>query len=158
MRRDWTTLGPKLVVKIHLTAGTSDQWFLANAVRYVEAFLKSTKDPYDDGSVEFGERFIHCYQGDPSQPLSVSSRTVYRRQMPVMADRMLKTRQPARMSRVGGTRDEFAGHLRSPQDPACQRSDVRATILVVPGSTGRTLRVVRDTVSRCPSSSIRCTV
>jgi hypothetical protein len=91
MRRDWTTLGPKLVGKIHLTTGTSDQWFLTNAVRYVDAFLKSTKDPYYDGSVEYGDRFIHCYQGDPSQPLSVSSRTVYQRQMPVMADRMLKT-------------------------------------------------------------------
>jgi hypothetical protein len=91
MRRDWTTIGPKLVGKIHLTAGTADQWYLANAVRYVEAFLKSTKDPYYDGSVEYGDRFIHCYQGDPSQPLAVSSRTVYQRQLPVMADRMLKT-------------------------------------------------------------------
>jgi hypothetical protein len=91
MRRDWTTLGPKLAGKIHLTSGTSDQWYLANAVRYVEAFLKSTKDPYYDGSVEYGDRFIHCYQGDPSQPLAISSRTVYRRQMPVMAERMLKT-------------------------------------------------------------------
>jgi Putative esterase len=91
LRRDWTTLGPKLVGKLHLTVGTSDQWYLANAVRYVEAFLKSTKDPYYDGSVEYGDRFIHCYQGDPSQPLASSSRTVYQRQMPAMADRMLKT-------------------------------------------------------------------
>ena len=91
MRRDWTTLGPKLVGKIHLTVGTADQWYLANAVRYVEAFLKSTKDPAYGGSVEYGDRFIHCYQGDPSQPLGISSRTVYQREMPVMADRMLKT-------------------------------------------------------------------
>ena len=85
MRRDWTTLGPKLVGKIHLTVGTADQWYLANAVRYVEAFLKSTKDPYYDGSVEYGDRFIHCYQGDPGQPLGISSRTVYQREMPAMA-------------------------------------------------------------------------
>jgi hypothetical protein len=92
MRRDWTTtLGPKLVGKIHLTAGTADQWYLANAVRYVEAFLKSTKDPYYDGSVEYGDRFIHCYQGDPSQPLAISTRTVFQRRMPGMAERMLKT-------------------------------------------------------------------
>jgi hypothetical protein len=91
LRRDWATLGPKLVGKIHLTTGTADQWYLANAVRYVEAFLKSTKDPYYDGSVEYGDRFIHCYQGDATQPLAVSSRTVYQRQMPVMAERMLKT-------------------------------------------------------------------
>ena len=77
--------------KIHLTVGTADQWYLANAVRYVEAFLKSAKDPAYGGSVEYGDRFTHCYQGDPSQPLAVSSRTVYQREMPAMADRMLKT-------------------------------------------------------------------
>jgi hypothetical protein len=91
MRRDWTTLGPKLVGKLHLTVGTSDQWYLANAVRYVDAFLKSTKDPAYDGSVEYGTRFIHCYQGDPNAPLAASSRTALQRQMPVMAARMIKT-------------------------------------------------------------------
>ncbi len=91
LRRDWTTIGPKLVGKIHLSVGTSDQYYLANAVRYVDAFLKSTKDPAYDGSVEYGTRFIHCYQGDPDAPLAASSRTALQRQMPVMAARMLKT-------------------------------------------------------------------
>ena len=91
LRRDWATLGPKLVGKIHLTAGTHDQYFLANAVRYTAAFLESTKDPAYEGSIEFGDRFIHCYQGEPNQPLAMSSRTVFQRQMPVMAARMLKT-------------------------------------------------------------------
>jgi hypothetical protein len=94
MRRDWTTLGPKLAGKIHLTTGTHDQYFLANAVRYVAAFLESTTDPPYGGSVEFGDRFIHCYQGDPDQPVAISSRTVFQRQMPVMAERMLKTAPP----------------------------------------------------------------
>ena len=91
MRRDWMTLGPKLVGKIHLTAGTSDQWYLTNAVRYVDAFLKSTKDPAYEGSVGYGDRFIHCYQGDPSVPIAISSRTVLQRQLPLMSERMLKT-------------------------------------------------------------------
>jgi hypothetical protein len=91
MRRDWATLGPRLVGKIHLTVGTSDQWYLANAVRYVDAFLKSTKDPAYEGSIEYGERFIHCYQGDPQTNLAASSRTVLQRQMPAMEARMLKT-------------------------------------------------------------------
>ena len=94
LRRDWTTLGPKLVGKIHLTTGTHDQYFLANAVRYVGAFLESTKDPHYEGSVEYGDRFIHCYQGDPSQPLAISRGTAFQRQMPVMAARMLKTAPP----------------------------------------------------------------
>ena len=91
LRRDWAWLGPKLVGKIHLTVGTSDQWYLANAVRYVDAFLKSTKDPAYEGSVEYGKRFIHCYQGDPDTNLAASSRTVLQRQMPAMEARMLKT-------------------------------------------------------------------
>jgi len=91
LRRDWAALGPKLVGKIHLTVGTRDQFYLANAVRYVDAFLKSTKDPAYDGTVEYGDRFIHCYMGNANDPLSVSSRTVYQRLMPAMADRMLKT-------------------------------------------------------------------
>ncbi len=91
MRRDWAWLGPKLVGKIHLTVGTADQWYLANAVRYVDAFLKSTTDPAYEGSVEYGQRFIHCYQGDPDTNLAASSRTVLQRQLPVMQARMLKT-------------------------------------------------------------------
>jgi putative esterase len=91
LRRDWPTLGPRLAGKIHLTVGTTDQWYLANAVRYVDAFLKTTKDPAYGGSVEYGDRFIHCYQGDPSAPLSVSSRTAFSRRMPEMAAWMLKT-------------------------------------------------------------------
>jgi hypothetical protein len=91
LQRDWPKIGSKLVGKIHLTTGTSDQWYLSNAVRYVERVLESTKDPHYGGSVEYGTRFIHCYRGDPESPLSVSSRTVYQRLMPAMAERMATT-------------------------------------------------------------------
>jgi hypothetical protein len=91
LRRDWTTLGPKLVGKIHLKVGTADQFFLANAVRYVDAFLKSTTDPPFAGTVEYGERFIHCYTGDPGVPESISRMTTDQRDMPEMVARMLKT-------------------------------------------------------------------
>jgi hypothetical protein len=94
LKRDWATIGPKLAGKIHLTTGTSDQWYLSNAVRYVERVLEATKDPYYGGTVEYGTRFVHCYRGDPKSPLSVSSRTVYQRFMPQMAERMLKTAPP----------------------------------------------------------------
>ncbi len=91
LERDWPTLGPKLVGKIHLTVGTSDQWYLANAVRRVDKILQATKNPNYGGSVEYGDRFVHCWVGDPGDPEAVSTRTVYERQMPAMADRMLKT-------------------------------------------------------------------
>jgi hypothetical protein len=82
LKRDWPTLGPRLAGKIHLTVGTTDQWYLSGAVRYVDAFLKTTTNPAYGGTVEYGDRFIHCYQGDPSVPLSVSSRTAFSRRMP----------------------------------------------------------------------------
>jgi putative esterase len=91
LKRDWPTLGPKLAGKIHLTVGTADQWYLSGAVRYVDAFLKTTTNPAYGGTVEYGDRFIHCYQGDPSVPLSVSGRTAFSRRMPEMAAWMLKT-------------------------------------------------------------------
>jgi len=95
MRRDWSTLGPKLVGKIHLAVGTSDQFYLANAVRYTAAFLESTKDPYYDGTVEYGTRQIHCYWGgDPALPGTTLRGQVYQRQMPLMQQRMLKTAPP----------------------------------------------------------------
>jgi len=90
LKRDWQTIGPRLAGKIHLTVGTSDQWYLANAVRYTDAFLKTANPPYG-GSVEYGDRFIHCYQGDPNSALSISGRTAFTREMPQMAERMLKT-------------------------------------------------------------------
>lgn len=91
LRRDWTTLGPKLVGKIHMKVGTADQFYLANAVRYLEAFLKSTKDPYYDGYIQYGDRFIHCYTGDPTVPESISRMTSDSRDMPEMLTRMLRT-------------------------------------------------------------------
>ena len=91
LKRDWPTLGPRLAGKIHLTVGTTDQWYLSGAVRYVDAFLKTTTNPAYGGTVEYGDRFIHCYQGDPGVPLSVSSRTAFSRRMPEMATWMLKT-------------------------------------------------------------------
>jgi hypothetical protein len=95
MRRDWSTLGPKLVGKIHLAVGTSDQFYLENAVRYTAAFLESTKDPYYDGTVEYGTRQIHCYWGgDPTLPGTTLRGQVFQRQMPLMLQRMLKTAPP----------------------------------------------------------------
>ncbi len=91
MRRDWGTLGPKLMGKLHLKVGTSDQFYLANAVRYTEAFLKSTTDPPYGGTVEYGDRFIHCYTGDSKTPLSIARMTSDARDMPEMIDHIIKT-------------------------------------------------------------------
>ena len=45
MKRDWSTLGPKLEGKVHIYCGDMDNYYLNNAVYLTEDFLESTTDP-----------------------------------------------------------------------------------------------------------------
>jgi enterochelin esterase-like enzyme len=98
LERRWKTLGPKLVGKIHVKVGDVDHFYLERAVRLLEAFLESTKEPgrgpYYGGSVEYGDGHGHCYSGDPSVPTRIARLTTYQRHLPVMAEHMLKTAPP----------------------------------------------------------------
>jgi hypothetical protein len=95
MERDWKTLGPKLVGKLHIKVGTRDTYYLDRAVRLLETFLESTKDagrgPYYAGDFDYGPYQPHCYSGDPSVPVKVSRLTIHQRFMPQMEAWMLKT-------------------------------------------------------------------
>jgi hypothetical protein len=64
LQRDWKTLGPKLVGKIHVKVGTRDTYYLDNAVRLLDDFRKSTKDPEYAGDVEYGPHQPHCWSGE----------------------------------------------------------------------------------------------
>jgi hypothetical protein len=57
----------------------------------MEAFLKSTTDPYFDGTVEYGDRQPHCWCGGEGLSLPVSMLTINQRFAPEMAARMIKT-------------------------------------------------------------------
>jgi hypothetical protein len=61
--RDWKTLGPKLVGEIHVAVGTRDTYYLDNAVRLLENFLKTTNYPYYAGDFEYGPHQRHCWTG-----------------------------------------------------------------------------------------------
>ena len=56
--RNWKTLGPQLVGKLHIAVGDMDNYFLNLGVYRMETFLESTKEPgkgpYYAGSVEYG--------------------------------------------------------------------------------------------------------
>jgi hypothetical protein len=91
LQRDWTTLGPKLVGKIHIYSGTMDSWHLNNAVYLMEDFLNTTKNPYYGGSIEYGDRYEHCWTGDSQHPLRVGSMTVNQRFIPIMANHIVTT-------------------------------------------------------------------
>ncbi|HSG46451.1 MAG TPA: hypothetical protein VLA43_01435 [Longimicrobiales bacterium] len=64
LRRDWSTLGPKLQGKLHIYVGDMDNYYLNNAVYLAEDFLESTEDPYYEGEVDYGDRAEHCWNGD----------------------------------------------------------------------------------------------
>ncbi|MEO1262009.1 MAG: hypothetical protein AAFZ15_24610 [Bacteroidota bacterium] len=72
LRRDWETIGPKLVGKIHIYCGDMDNYYLNNAVYLMEEFLESTMYPYYDGEVDYGDRAEHCWNGDQENPNHIS--------------------------------------------------------------------------------------
>lgn len=61
LERDWKTIGPKLVGKLHIYVGDMDTFYLDSAVRLLENFLEGTKEPYYAGLVEYGDRRPHCW-------------------------------------------------------------------------------------------------
>jgi hypothetical protein len=72
LQRDWKTLGPKLAGKIHIYCGDMDNYYLNNAVYQMEAFLKTTKSPFYNGEVDYGDRAEHCWNGDHENPNQIS--------------------------------------------------------------------------------------
>ncbi len=91
LQRDWGVLGPKLVGKIHVKVGTRDTYYLDNAVRLLQQFLETTKDPAYGGDFEYGPRMPHCFTGDPSVPVYISNQTFLQRILPQAAAWITKT-------------------------------------------------------------------
>ncbi len=94
LRRDWAKLGPKLEGKIHIYCGDMDNYYLNNAVYLVEEFLKSTKNPYYGGEVDYGDRAEHCWNGDHSRPNAFSRLRYHQMFVPRAVERILKTAPP----------------------------------------------------------------
>ena len=62
--RDWTTLAPKLKGKIHLYVGNGDNYYLTDSVYFAQERLESLQPKYE-GTVAYGDRAEHCWNGDP---------------------------------------------------------------------------------------------
>jgi hypothetical protein len=62
--RDWATLAPKLKGKIHLYVGNGDNYYLTDSVYFAQERLESLEPKYE-GSVAYGDRAEHCWNGDP---------------------------------------------------------------------------------------------
>jgi hypothetical protein len=91
LRRDWKTLGPKLEGKLHIYVGEADNYYLNNAVYLVEDFLKSTKDPYYGGEVDYEPRAEHCWNGDHTRPNAFSRLRYHQFYAPKIVERILRT-------------------------------------------------------------------
>ncbi len=94
LKRDWATLGPKLRGKIHIYVGSADNYFLNDAVYYIEDFLKGTTDPPYEGEVKYGDRAEHCWNGDPALPNAISRLHYNTLYLPKILERMQKTAPP----------------------------------------------------------------
>ena len=94
LKRDWSTLGPKLRGKIHIYVGSADNYFLNDAVYSVEDFLKGTTDPPYEGEVKYGDRAEHCWNGDPALPNAISRLHYNTLYLPKILERMQKTAPP----------------------------------------------------------------
>jgi hypothetical protein len=89
--RDWPTLGPKLRGKITVNVGLSDNFFLNNAVYYVEDVLKSATNPPADAKFDYGARDEHCWSGDHTVPNAISRITYHSRFVRQLTDHWTKT-------------------------------------------------------------------
>jgi len=94
LERNWKTLGPKLKGKIHIYCGDMDNYYLNNAVYFMERFLESTEDPYYDGEVDYGDMAEHCWNGDHTRPNAISRLRYNQMFIPRIVERILKSAPP----------------------------------------------------------------
>jgi hypothetical protein len=88
--RDWAMLAPKLQGKIHLYVGNGDNYFLTDSVYFGQETLESLQPPYG-GTVAYGDRAEHCWNGDP-KAANAFSRLHYNFQyLPVILERIKAT-------------------------------------------------------------------
>lgn len=94
LERDWESLGPKLVGKIHIYVGEMDNSYLNNAVYLMEEFLESTTDPYYAGVVDYEPRAGHCWNGDHTRPNGLSRLRYNVMYIPRILERIEKSAPP----------------------------------------------------------------
>jgi hypothetical protein len=92
--RDWTTLAPKLQGKIHLYVGNGDNYYLTDSVYFAQERLESLRPPYG-GSVAYGDRAEHCWNGDPKLANAYSRLHYNFQYLPLILERIRATVPPA---------------------------------------------------------------
>ena len=88
--RDWATLAPKLKGKIHIYVGNGDNYYLTDSVYFAQERLESLTPKYE-GSVAYGDRAEHCWNGDPKLPNAYSRLHYDSQYLPVILQRIAAT-------------------------------------------------------------------
>ena len=90
IERDWATLAPKLKGKIHIYVGSGDSFFLTDSVYFAQERLEALQPPYD-GTVAYGDRAEHCWNGDPKLPNAYSRLHYNVQYLPLILKRIAET-------------------------------------------------------------------
>jgi hypothetical protein len=90
IERDWATLAPKLQGKIHIYVGTGDNYYLTDAVYYAQQRLEALK-PAWGGTVAYGDRAEHCWNGDPKLANAYSRLHYNYQYLPIILERIKAT-------------------------------------------------------------------
>jgi hypothetical protein len=90
IERDWAALAPKLKGKIHIYVGTGDSFYLTDSVYFAQERLESLQPPYE-GSVAYGDRAEHCWNGDPKVSNAYSRLHYNTQYLPVILKRIAAT-------------------------------------------------------------------
>ncbi|MFT4567164.1 MAG: hypothetical protein ACI9FN_002128 [Saprospiraceae bacterium] len=93
LKRDWNKYGDDWRGKIKIYCGDMDNYYLNNAVYLAQDILESLESPTYDGEVDYGDRAEHCWNGDHSQPNSITRLRYNRMFIPRWADEV-KERAP----------------------------------------------------------------
>lgn len=67
LKANWTTVGPKLVDKLRIYTGDVDTYYLDNAVRDLEKWMRTTENPHYEGYFLYGDQKPHCWSGPGTQ-------------------------------------------------------------------------------------------
>ncbi len=90
IQRDWSKLAPRLQGKIHIYVGTGDNYFLTDSVYFAQERLESLQPKYA-GSVTYGDRAEHCWNGDPKLPNAYSRLHYNYQYLPLILQRIAAT-------------------------------------------------------------------
>ena len=91
LQRDWKTLGPKLVGKLHVMVGTADTFFLDHAVHLMQASFEASANPHYVPDFDYGVDQPHCYTGPPGSTTQEGGLSFTQRVLNASEAWMLKT-------------------------------------------------------------------